>query len=231
MKSFVTAIIVAAGNSTRMGLGYSKQFIPLLGEPVIKHTLMAFERSEIIDSVVVVCRPQDEDDIRGVIESAGISKVKALVHGGKERDESVRNGISAADSRTEYFAIHDGARPLVSGRDIENVVQAAFECGAAALGALVTDTIKTVDSENTIIGTPDRDTLRAVQTPQVFEKGLYLRALENAADKALKVTDDCKLVESIGESVKIVISLEPNIKLTTKSDIIFAQAILKERTE
>lgn len=228
MNRFVTAIIVAAGNSTRMGLGISKQFIPLCSEPVIKHTLRAFEQSDIIDSVVVVCRPQDESEIQKIVEG-NFKKVKALVYGGSMRDESVRNGIVAADERTTHYAIHDGARPLIEQDDITAVVSKAFETGAAALGTLVTDTIKVVDENNIIVDTPIREGLRAVQTPQVFEKSLYLKALDNAKDKSLNITDDCKLVETLGENVHIVIGSETNIKLTTQSDITLAETILKLR--
>ena len=224
-KIFVSAIIVAAGNSTRMGLGKSKQFIELCGEPVIKHTLWAFEISDVIDSVVVVCREQDENDIKSVIRGGGFGKVKAVVYGGKTRDISVNNGVLACDERTTHFAIHDGARPLVSQEDIKAVVNEAVRCKAAALGTPVTDTIKIVDKDNIIISTPDRSTLRAVQTPQVFERTLYLKALAKGSNKG--ITDDCQLVESIGEKVKIVIGSEKNIKLTTQNDIIIAESILK----
>ena len=225
MNTFVSAIIVAAGNSTRMGLGKSKQFIELCGEPVIKHTLWAFEISDVIDSVVVVCREQDENDIKSVIKGGSFSKVKAVVYGGETRDISVKNGVQACDERTTHFAIHDGARPLVSNKDIKAVVEEAVKCKAAALGTLVTDTIKVVDENNHIISTPDRSALRAVQTPQVFEKNLYLKELREGSNKG--ITDDCQLVESIGESVKIVIGSEKNIKLTTQNDIIIAESFLK----
>lgn len=226
MNIFVSAIIVAAGNSTRMGLGKSKQFIEICGEPVIKHTLRAFEISDVIDSVVVVCREQDENDIKSVIRSGGFGKVKAVVYGGETRDISVKNGVLACDERTTHFAIHDGARPLISDKDIKAVVNEAVKCKAAALGTLVTDTIKVVDEDNSIISTPDRSTLRAVQTPQVFEKELYLKALAKGSNKG--ITDDCQLVESIGEKVKIVIGSEKNIKLTTQDDILIAESFLGE---
>ncbi len=225
MNTFVSAIIVAAGNSTRMGLGKSKQFIELCGEPVIKHTLRAFENCEVINSVVIVCREQDENEIKEIIKSAKFSKVKAVVYGGETRDISVKNGVQACDERTTHFAIHDGARPLVSNKDIKAVVEEAVKCKAAALGTLVTDTIKVVDENNNIISTPDRSALRAVQTPQVFEKDLYLKALKEGSNKG--ITDDCQLVESIGESVKIVIGSEKNIKLTKKFDIPIAERLME----
>lgn len=226
MDKFVSAVIVAAGNSTRMGLEKSKQFIDLLGQPVIAHTLMAFENADIIDSVVVVCRKIDESEIEKIIKEKGFKKIKALTEGGAQRDESVKNGIEVCDNRTTHFAIHDGARPLISREDIEKVVNRALETGAAALGTYVTDTIKVVNEKDEIISTPVRSTLRAVQTPQVFEKNLYLKALDCAVKNNEPVTDDCKLIENLGEKVSIVIGSETNIKLTTKNDILLAESIL-----
>lgn len=225
-KYYVSAVVVAAGNSTRMGLEKSKQFIELKGEPVISHTLKAFENSDVIDSVVIVCRDIDKPEIESIVSNKDYKKVRAITSGGAERSDSVRNGILMCDEKTTHFAIHDGARPLIKSEDIKNVVNRAFKTKAAALGTPVTDTIKVVNDNNEIISTPERSTLRAVQTPQVFEKELYLRALDYAESNKQPVTDDCKLVENIGETVSIVIGSETNIKLTTRSDIILAESIL-----
>ena len=225
---FVSAVVVAAGNSTRMGLEISKQFIKLNGECVISHTLKAFENSEIIDSVVVVCRESDRAEIESIIKEKEYKKVKAVVKGGNERADSVKNGIFYCDEKTTHFAIHDGARPLIKKEDIEKVVKKAFETDAAALGTYVTDTIKVVDENDEIVSTPVRSELRAVQTPQVFKKELYLKALDFAEKNKQPVTDDCKLVENIGNKVKIVIGNDTNIKLTTKSDIKIAEAIISK---
>lgn len=229
MGKFVTAIIVAAGNSSRMGMKTSKQFIPLLGQPALKLTLSAFERSYIINSIVVVCRVQDEIAVESVIQTGGFKKVEAIVYGGSVRGESVENGVKSANERTTHFAIHDGARPLVELEDIEKVVKAAFETNAATLGTFVTDTIKTVDNDGNIESTPPRGKLRAVQTPQVFEKNLYIKALNHAKENNLDFTDDCQLLESIGEKVKVVIGSQDNIKLTTQNDILTAENILKRK--
>lgn len=225
-KVFVSAVIVAAGNSTRMGLEISKQFIKLKNEPVISHTLKAFENCGVIDSVVVVCRDCDRAEIERIIRDRGYNKVRALAPGGAERSDSVRNGVALCDERTTHFAIHDGARPLIGSDDIKKVVDKALKTRAAALGTLVTDTIKVVNEADEIISTPERSTLRAVQTPQVFEKKLYLEALDYAEKNKQPVTDDCKLVENIGETVNIVIGSETNIKLTTQNDIVLAESIL-----
>lgn len=229
MSSFVSAIIVAAGGSVRMGIADSKQFIPLMGRPAIEYTLKAFESCYLIKEIVVVCREQDKERIRAIADENEFSKVKTLVEGGASRAESVRNGINAANEKAEYFAIHDGARPLITVEEIERVVEAAFETGAATLGVPVKDTIKIVDGYNKIESTPLRSQLRAVHTPQVFEKELYRFALENAGDNMINFTDDCSLIENMGGEVEVVKGSEENIKLTTPIDVVIAESILKNR--
>ncbi|MBQ6152862.1 MAG: 2-C-methyl-D-erythritol 4-phosphate cytidylyltransferase [Ruminococcus sp.] len=223
---FTSAVIVAAGNATRMGLDTPKQLLMINGKTVIEHTLSAFESCALIDEIIVVTREQDIEEIKHVCQS--FEKLKAIVPGGKERSDSVKNGISAADSKAEFYAIHDGARMLITEEEILSVLQTAYTEKAATLGTPVTDTVKMVDGM-TILSTPDRSALYAVQTPQVFEKELYLRALKNAEDKRLKVTDDCSMAEALGEKVTIALGEYTNIKLTTKTDLLFAQAILKDR--
>ena len=231
MSSFVSAIIVAAGGSVRMGIADSKQFIPLMGRPAIEYTLKAFESCYLIKEIVVVCREQDKERIRAIADENEFSKVKTLVEGGASRAESVRNGINAANEKAEYFAIHDGARPLITVEEIERVVEAAFDTGAATLGTSVKDTIKVVDGFNNIESTPIRSQLRAVQTPQVFERDLYRFALENAGDNLINFTDDCSLIENMGGEVLVVKGNEENIKLTTPIDIVIAESILKSRQQ
>ena len=229
MSAFVSAIIVAAGGSVRMGIADSKQFIPLLSHPAIEYTLRAFQQAPRISEIVVVCREQDKQRIQDIVDENGFAKVSRLVLGGASRAESVRNGINGASERAKYYAIHDGARPLITVEEIERVVEAAFETGAATLGTSVTDTIKVVDGFNKIESTPLRSQLRAVQTPQVFECELYKFALENAGDNAVNFTDDCSLIENMGGEVEVVKGSVENIKLTTPIDIIIAESILKTR--
>ena len=231
MSAFVSAIIVAAGGSTRMGTVDSKQFIPLLDRPVIEYTLSAFQKCGLIKEIVVVSREQDAQRIREIADNNGFSKVKAVVNGGDSRAHSVKNGIAAASSGAEYYAIHDGARPLITVEEIERVCEAAFETGAATLGTPVTDTIKIVDGSDMIESTPLRSQLRAVQTPQVFESELYSFALDNAEDDLEGFTDDCSLIEKMGGEVMVVEGNKENIKLTTPIDIIIAESILKSRGE
>ena len=231
MKNFVSAIIVAAGGSVRMGIADSKQFLPLLGRPAIEYTLQAFQKCDLIREVIVVCREQDMERIRQIADENGFSKVTRLVPGGASRADSVRNGISSADENADYYAIHDGARPLITVEEIERVTDAAFETGAATLGTAVTDTIKLVNDCNVIESTPVRSQLRAVQTPQVFEKELYSFALENAGKNLVDFTDDCALIEHMGGEVEVVEGSKENIKLTTPVDVIIAESILRDRAE
>lgn len=231
MSAFVSAVIVAAGGSVRMGIADSKQFITLLSRPAIEYTLKAFQKSHLIKEIVIVCREQDNDRINKIIELNGFSKVSKLVKGGDSRADSVRNGIGACSESAKYYAIHDGARPLITVEEIERVVEAAFDTGAATLGTSVKDTIKVVDGFNNIESTPIRSQLRAVQTPQVFERDLYRFALENAGDNIINFTDDCSLIENMGGEVLVVKGNEENIKLTTPIDIVIAESILKSRQQ
>lgn len=229
MSAYVSAVIVAAGGSVRMGIADSKQFIPLLDKPAIEYTLKAFQKCYLIKEIVIVCREQDVDRINELVNQNGFTKVSKVVLGGSSRSASVRNGIKSANEKAKYFAIHDGARPLITVDEIERVVEAAFETGAATLGTSVTDTIKIVYGFNKIESTPLRSQLRAVQTPQVFERDLYMFALENAGENSLEFTDDCALIENMGGEVLVVKGSEENIKLTTPVDVILAESILKNR--
>ena len=231
MSAFVSAVIVAAGGSVRMGIADSKQFIPLLSRPAIEYTLKAFQKCQLIKEIVIVCREQDNDRINKIIELNGFDKVSKLVKGGDSRADSVRNGIGACSENAKYYAIHDGARPLITVEEIERVVEAAFDTGAATLGTSVKDTIKVVDGFNNIESTPIRSQLRAVQTPQVFERDLYRFALENAGDNIINFTDDCSLIENMGGEVLVVKGNEENIKLTIPIDIVIAESILKSRQQ
>ena len=224
---YTSAIIVAAGDSTRMGGRMSKQLIPLNGRPAIEYTIRAFQSCDLIDEIIIVARPQDIDDIAHT--AFAFRKVSTVTAGGRDRADSVRRGVQAASRRATHYAIHDGARILISEHEIRRVLTAAYECGAATLGTPVTDTVKIVSPEMEIVSTPDRSALFAVQTPQVFEKDLYRRAMENAANCQLTVTDDCAMVEALGEKVKVVKGEYSNIKLTTPPDIAIAEAILSQR--
>lgn len=228
-KPFVTAVIVAAGNSTRMG-GVNKQFLLIDGVPVLIRTLLSFSQSDMIDEIIVAAREEDIPKMFAMIKDYKVLKVTDIVKGGKTRQESVFNAIRRSSPLSEYFAIHDGARPLVTEKIIEDTVREAFSTGAAATGVRVKDTVKVVNENGFITATPDRNYLWAVHTPQVFERRLYLSAIDNVLNSEM-FTDDCKLLEEYGAEVKMVEGSYENIKITTPEDTDIAQAILYRREQ
>lgn len=230
-NNFISAVIVAAGSSTRMKSNISKQLIPLFGTPVIVHTVSAFESTEIIDEIVVVCPESDIDSFRSVFKDVNFSKPVKFTTGGSTRQQSVFNGVSITDKSCNFIAIHDGARPLVTSGNIEAVVSDAIKFGSSTLAVPVKDTIKVVAEDNTVLSTPQRDTLRIIQTPQVFEKKMYEDAYKRALSNGKDFTDDCQLVEIVGGKVHITLGQYSNIKITTPEDILLAEAFLKTRGE
>lgn len=219
------AVIVAAGNASRMG-GIDKVMAPLGEDPMIVTTVRAFEQCPAIREIVIVTR---EDQMEKVMSlCAKFSKVRGVVVGGKDRPESVHNGLNALSEKVRLAAVHDGARPLVSWELIDRTVRAANSYGAAAPGIAVKDTTKIVKG-GVVSETPDRSTLRAIQTPQVFDFDLLRGALEKAKQDGVAVTDDCSAVEYMGMSVKIVEGDERNIKVTTPMDLKIAQMLLEEQ--
>lgn len=223
------AVIAAAGLSSRMGGRISKQFLPVLGVPAVARTLMAFERAETIRQEVVVCRAEDLQAMRKLMERYRIRKVAAVLPGGASRQESVAAGAGALPGGTGYIAVHDGARPLVTPEEIDACVRDAFQTGASALGVPLKDTVKRVDPSGWVRSTPSRDGLWMVQTPQVFRLKIYRRALAKAEADGKEYTDDCQLMEQIGAKVHLYPGSYENIKLTTAEDLAIAEAILKSR--
>lgn len=221
----VSAIIVAAGTSSRMQ-GIDKQLLDIGGMPVIARAVFAFQKSDVIKEIIIVTREEVIDDYKIIAERFEFSKVKAVVKGGNTRQESVFNGISACSENAEYIAIHDGARPFVSQEVIKETVEKAICFGAAAAAITAKDTIKIVNDKNFIAETVDRNTVRQMQTPQVFEKNAYLNAMKTVSNSK-NFTDDCMLMESAGVPVFTVESSPFNIKITTPEDIVFAEAIIR----
>lgn len=218
------AVLVAAGSASRMG-GIDKVMAPLGGEPMIARTARAFQDCEAIKEIVIVTR---QDLILPITELCkGMDKVKAVVVGGGSRQESVWLGLNALSKGVELAAVHDGARPLVSGALIDRVVRAAHSYGAAAPAIPVKDTIK-VEQGGMIASTPDRATLRAVQTPQVFDFDLLRGALQKAERDGAAVTDDCSAVERLGMNIRLVEGEERNLKVTTPLDLKIAEMLLEE---
>ncbi len=226
-EPFVTAVIVAAGNSTRMD-GVNKQFLLIDGVPVLVRTLWAFSDCELINEIIVAARQEDIPRMYAMLRDYEILKVSDIVNGGATRQQSVLNAVKRSSPSSEFLAIHDGARPLVTKSIIENTVRAAFETGAAATGVRVKDTVKIVNSQNIITSTPDRNFLWAVHTPQVFDRKMYLSALDSVPDCS-QFTDDCKLMEEYGAEVTMVEGSYENIKITTPEDIDIAEAFIYRR--
>ena len=220
----VCAVIVAAGSSRRMG-GENKLLLPLDDAPVLAHTLSAFEKCAAIRDIVLVCREQDILPYSDLARAFGISKLHTVTRGGDSRTASVLAGITAAPEDTGLVAVHDGARPLVSEAVITEAVYAAAEYGAAAPVVPVKDSIKRIQNGSIAADVP-RDTLAAVQTPQVFDRALLTRALETAARDNRSFTDDCAAVEAMGQAVRATHGSYENIKITTPEDILVAEAFL-----
>ena len=218
------AVIVAAGTASRMG-GIDKVMAELKGEPMIVRTVRTFQECDAISEIVIVTR---EDLIQTIADlCAHMDKVTAVVVGGKSRQESVNLGLNALSDKTKLAAVHDGARPLITWQVIDRTVRAANSYGAAAPAIPVKDTIKVVEGY-VIKNTPDRSTLRAIQTPQVFDFDLLRGALKKAELDGAQVTDDCSAVERLGMVVKIVEGDERNIKVTTPMDLKIAELLLEE---
>ena len=218
------AVIVAAGTASRMG-GIDKVMAELNGEPMLVHTVRAFQSCDAIREIVVVTR---EDLLEKVAElCVRFPKVKRVVPGGADRPASVKNGLQALSSKTRLVAVQDGARPLITCEVIDRTVRAANTYGAAAPAIPVKDTIKVVEGF-VVKNTPNRDTLRAIQTPQVFDYDMLRGALKKAELDGAQVTDDCSAVERLGLTVKIVEGDERNIKVTTPMDLAIAKLLLEE---
>jgi len=225
---FTSAVIAAAGSGTRMRTATSKLLIKLGKRPVLAMALAAFDRASEIDEIVVVTREKDINKVKRMASMFGIKKLTAVVCGGDTRQKSIYNALNAV--KGELVLIHDGARPFVTQKQINEVAEALYENDAAALGIPVTDTIKSVDGDY-ITGTIDRSTLVSIQTPQGFKTEIIKKAHENAKDKGLSATDDCALCEEMGVKVKVVVGSSANIKLTTPEDLMFAEGILKAKGE
>ncbi len=222
-KGFVSAIIVAAGSSRRMG-GENKLLLKIAEKTVLERTVEAFQNNINTDEIIVAARAEDIVEYKKLLSSYG--KVKKIVAGGETRQVSVANALDACNEKAELIAIHDGARPFVTQGIINATICAAVEYGAAACAVAVKDTIKIIDENSFITDTPAREALRAVHTPQCFNKKLYSDCVNQLGDKARDMTDDCRLAELCGVKVKLVESSYTNIKITTPEDIPFAESIL-----
>lgn len=227
-----TAIILASGNSSRMGEGISKQMLLLDDIPVVARSIKAFDDCEYINEIIVVAKEEEFYLYREFQKLYKFKKFVRLVSGGKTRQESARNGFAAISKSTRFVAIHDGARCLITKEQIEAVCSAAYKNGAATAASRAVDSIKISNGKNLFIDSSiNRDHVWLAQTPQVFKTEVYDLALKKAEADHLVVTDDNSLVENLGHNIKLVECGTSNIKITTPDDVVLALAILKSREE
>lgn len=228
---FTSAIIAAAGCGSRMGNrdGKTKQMMELDGLPIIVRTLLIFEKSDIINEIIVVAREDELSDYDSFKREYGLTKITAVVAGGSTRQESVLRGFEAIDDRSEFVAIHDGARCLLTDDMLTAVVTEAYRRGAATAAQRATDTVKRVNRKGFIDETIDREEVWLAQTPQVFKTEVYRAAAYVSLDEDFRGTDDNSLCEYIGFEVKAVDCGRTNIKITEPSDLVIAKALISLR--
>jgi 2-C-methyl-D-erythritol 4-phosphate cytidylyltransferase len=222
------AVIPAAGQGKRMNADVSKQWIDLLGKPVLAHTLEVFESDRSCDGITLVGSQQELEQLDRFVRSNDYKKVHHIVQGGSERQQSVYEGLKTVPEDCRFVLIHDAARPFLRHHYIGELVKKAEETGSAVLAVPIKDTVKRVVQDQ-VEETIDRSSLWAVQTPQAFRLSVVTEAHERAARENWTGTDDASLVERSGHTVAIVMGDYHNIKLTTSEDLLVGQAILKER--
>jgi len=238
----LTAIIVAAGSSQRMG--FNKLFATIAGKPMIAHTLRAFERAISVNEIIVVAREDRHDEIRRISDAENFKKVCSIIAGGERRQDSVRAGLNRLNIDAKYVAVHDAARPLIGPEQIERVFEQCVIHGAAALAEPINDTLKRGDvdpvrlhahhvrpAEQVIVvtGSVDRHQLYAMQTPQIFERALMEEAYRAADTENLSLTDEVSAVERFGRKVVLVPNDDFNFKITYPRDLALGEFVLKQR--
>lgn len=223
-----SVVIVSAGRGSRMKADINKQFLKLKGKEVIAHTIDKFYNNKNIDEIVVVVK-EDEADFfrRNIIDKYGYKNIK-IAFGGKERQDSVFNGLKAVNERCDIVLIHDGARPFVTDEIIKNSIECAKKNKCVIVGIPVKDTIKIINKDNEVCDTPNRSTLWSIQTPQVFEYLSIIKAHKIAKEKSYYGTDDSMLMEYLGYNVKVIEGSYNNIKITTPEDLKIGEEILNE---
>ncbi len=228
-KNFTSAVIAAAGSSVRFEGENTKQMTDLCGVPLIVHTLRAYEECDFIHEIIIVAKKSELDEYDRICRDYHITKVSAVVAGGFTRQDSVLKGLDAVSKKSKYIAIADGARCLTTPYQAELVCRAAYKYGAATAAHNTTDTVKISDGKGFIDSTADRKTIWLAQTPQVFKTKIYRAAAYTALKKGFDGTDDNMLVENIGHSIRLVECGVENIKVTTRDDLVYAEALLRKR--
>ena len=223
-----SVVIVSAGRGSRMKADINKQFLKLQNKEVIAHTIDKFYNNENIGEIIVVVREDEAEFFKiNIIEKYGYKNIK-IAFGGSERQDSVYNGLKMVDENCKIVLIHDGARPFVNNETIDSAIESAKENKCVIVGVPVKDTIKVIDENNNVCDTPDRSTLWSIQTPQVFDYSLIMKAHEKAREDNYYGTDDSMLMEYFGQKVKVVEGSYNNIKITTPEDLKIGEEILKE---
>lgn len=223
-----TAIIMAAGKGKRMQTAVSKQFLPVCGKEILAWTVDVFEKSPLVDTILLMASADGKEDVQHLWNTYGWKKVAAVLEGGKERQNSVANGLAAVGEETDIVLIHDGVRPFVTEEMIADSIVAAQAYGGAVIGVPAKDTIKVCSADGLAVETPDRSTLWQIQTPQTFQRDLIVNAYEKADRDGFLGTDDASVAEFAGHQVKVVMGSYRNIKITTKEDLVIAEAFFKE---
>lgn len=223
----ISVVIAAAGKGTRMGMEEKKQFLDLLGKPILIRTLEVFNGHDLIDEIIIVTNQEDLERVKNLCESYDIHKLKALVEGGNRRQDSIHNALEAV--KGDVVLIHDAARPFVSEEIITCNIEALSACSAVITGVASKDTIKYVEN-GMVKETLERSKLFSVQTPQSFKTDLLRKAYAYMVEHQLNVTDDSSLLEAMGYPVKTVNGSYENIKITTQEDLILAEQIIRRRT-
>ena len=224
----LTAIIVAAGDSRRMG--FDKLFATIAGRPVIAHTIHAFERAGCVDEINMVAREDRLAEIKKIVRDETLKKVRSIITGGKHRQDSVRAGLDHLEAGAKYAAVHDAARPLITTGQIERVFEQCRIHAAASLAEPISDTLKYADTEFFVAGPVDRHQLYAMQTPQVFERRLIEDAYRAVYADDASVTDEVSAVERLGRKVVLVPNTDLNFKITYPRDLALAEFVIHERT-
>lgn len=226
---YVSVIIAAAGMSNRMGSKINKQFIAIDNKPILVHTIEKFEHCKYIDEIIIVSKEEEVDYCRKeIVRKYGFKKVSKIIRGGKERQDSIYNGLLAINESTDIVLTHDGARPFIKDKHIEDGIKGVIDHGACVIGVPVKDTIKVVNDEDSVHHTPKRSLLWAAQTPQCFWTHLLKKGYEHAIKEGIVGTDDSSLVEKMGHEIKMIMGSYDNIKITTPEDLIIAESLSKD---
>lgn len=223
-----SVIIVAAGKGSRMNADINKQFLKIGQKEIIAHTIDKFYENESISEIIIVAKEDEKEFIKeNIIDKYGYKNIK-IATGGKERQDSVYNGLKLVKHDCDIVLIHDGARPFIDKETIDNCIKYTKQFNSTVIGVPVKDTIKVVDGNNDVSETPNRSKLWSIQTPQSFKYDLILKAHEKAKKDNYLGTDDSMLIEHIGEKVKVIEGNYNNIKITTPEDLQIGMEILRQ---